>query len=242
VEARALTLATLSVCAACSEPDARGTLSATLDEAPGNRVANASFETDGRWNPFQCTAQFEANAAAPHGVRVAHLVRPATALYDFFDVDDLPDALERVDAGVVFHGSAYLAAAVPQSIGKPGFLALRQRNAAGNSEVVASAEVPLGLAFQRVDVTMTTVPAGIGLDVYAGQFEADAGDEVYVDLVQLVPDVADAGTDAGAGPEPAARNLTLGCGYSAGPPSALWAVAVALFAGWARRARARATS
>ncbi len=159
---------------------------------PGNRVSNPSFEKNAsvQWTGFR-SAFYRLElppGQAPEGASVVQVVAAPTVDASGFSIDDArPSGGASAHIGAQFVASAYLRAAVPQSVGKIAKVWLRERTRQGNPVDQISAEVVLTDAFQLVTTpTYTTQRVGSQVDVYVGQIPAAPGDVFQADVVSLV--------------------------------------------------------
>lgn len=153
----------------------------------GNRVANASFETDtSGWASWQGTLTRTKLAGAPRGGSVARVARATGASYSLSD--DAGPARPTVTAtepGQTYSAAAWIRAAGGAAAGKPIRIVLREKTPSGATVAETIAVGTLGTGFKPLAVAARATAAGNSLGVRVEQLGAAAGDAFYADGVAV---------------------------------------------------------
>ena len=174
-------------------PSTRPSLAATATPSPStppsvDLLANSSFESPdmSQWGAWQCTISRVPYPGAPDGNYVAHVQYYTQNKGALFAIDSWAQPV-AAHAGATYTASVYVAAASPQSVGKPIQLSLRESGAdQGGAHVLHSVPVTLSTVFQRIQVSGTATSNDL-MSAYTNTPLGTSfpGEAFYVDVFTL---------------------------------------------------------
>jgi uncharacterized protein (TIGR03382 family) len=123
-------------------------------------------------------------ADAPDGTAAAQV---SWASSNAFSIDDVPDTVPTAPKGHTYQAGAWVRGASASAMGKTVQVVVREQTPGGLTYLDEwYAAAPLTGTFQRLTAYGTVNTAGDDFDVYVSEFDADAGDALYVDGITLV--------------------------------------------------------
>jgi len=159
---------------------------------PGNRTFNPSFESDvSGWTQSASMVTRVELPDAPHGCCVG---RVALISGNYYSIRDKPPTIASSIAGATYRASAFVRSAIdPLNPAATMRIILEE----DTTQIGNSAYEPLGSSFVEIRASGQAVTGGLPLSVHLSEYNAVAGDAFYVDVIQVLEELPDAGSDGG---------------------------------------------